>query len=741
MKKRNFFRKILYAYILLILVYTIVAVGLYFYKSNQINTYKINNNQILSLKQFKERADSKFSEGFKLINQLYSNDHIIKYINNDELDYYNITESFYTVSKYPSDEIALIAISKLEDLVISSYGTLDIKNYFQEIGYKANKEAITGLKYNQYYIFSSLEVRTDKELLTIVKKYIGINKPPTYFFISYYKDNIFPIVEENEGDYAIIDQNKFVVGSGKSKIKWSNILNENITKMINNAENSQKINNSKHTIRYVNSERLKGLNYIYASPRTIASNSIKNLLYGSIMIYLILIVSGIIIAFYYSRYVYSPISEILNLFKEPNKEKIDNNQDEFSYIQENIKSIRQANLSLRNTIKNNSISLKTKFLRELTYGRIPANFITSRAKMYNIHLFDTKTSIIILELINYQYLNEEFTRKAILEINNDILLILSEQLKDKNFEVFELNYKQYGIFVEGDNITEIKKMLNKALAAINTSYELEMVAAIGRAVKRKEDFHLSAYSVLEMLEHRSPTDKRLIISYEQENLEHGNYYYPLEVEKNIINNVVEGKVNDVKILLKTILKRNLKPQNMDKEVKSEFIFAIVGTIYRILHKIKIKTKELFNKDDLYNELQRINKQQDLEDEIIKIFIKISDSINTEKEDQEKTFTEQLVEYIEENYSEDLSLVDLAEDFNYSTGYISRLFKSHVKENFKEYLNRYRINKAKEFLEQDKNRKIKDVAEMVGYSTVTFIRNFKKYEGISPGQYLEKGRHI
>ncbi len=738
MKKRNFFRKILYAYILLILVYTIVAVGLYFYKSNEINTYKINNNQILSLKQFKERADSKFSEGFKLINQLYSNNQIIKYINNDELDYYNITESFYTVSRYPSDEIAVIGISKLDNLVISSYGTLDVKNYFKEIGYKAKKEAITGLKYNEYYIFSSLEVRTDKELLTIVKKYIGINKPPTYFFISYYKDNIFPIVEENEGNYAIIDQNKFVAGSGKSKIKWSNILNENITNMISNAENSQKINNSKYTIRYANSERLKGLNYIYASPRTIASNSIKNLLYGSIMIYLILIVSGIIVAFYYSRYVYSPISEILNLFKELNKEKIDNNQDEFSYIQENIKSIRQANLSLRNTIKNNSISLKTKFLRELTYGLIPADIITTRAKMYNIHIFDNKTSIIVLELINYQYLNEEFTREAILKINNDILLILSEQLKNKNCEVFELSYKQYGIFIEEDNITEIKNILNKALAAINTSCELEMVAAIGQAVKRKEDLHLSAYSVLEMLEHRSPTDKRLILSYDQkENLEHGSYYYPLEVEGNIINYVIKGKVNDVKILLKTLLKRNLETQNMDREVRSELIFAIIGTIYRILHKINIKTKQLFNKDDLFNELQRIKNKQDLEEKIIKIFIKISESINTEKEDQEKTFTDQLVGYIEEYYAENLSLVDLAEEFNYSTGYISRLFKSHVKENFKDYLNRYRISKAKEFLEQDPKRKIKDVAEMVGYSTVTFIRNFKKYEGISPGQYLEK----
>ncbi|MCA1321659.1 AraC family transcriptional regulator [Bacillus tianshenii] len=88
----------------------------------------------------------------------------------------------------------------------------------------------------------------------------------------------------------------------------------------------------------------------------------------------------------------------------------------------------------------------------------------------------------------------------------------------------------------------------------------------------------------------------------------------------------------------------------------------------------------------------------------------------------------------ENYQQDISLSELAEHFNLSSSYISTIFKANTGENFKESLNRYRIQKAKEILSSE-DMKVNQVAEMVGYNNVnTFIRIFKKYVGLSPGQY-------
>ena len=47
----------------------------------------------------------------------------------------------------------------------------------------------------------------------------------------------------------------------------------------------------------------------------------------------------------------------------------------------------------------------------------------------------------------------------------------------------------------------------------------------------------------------------------------------------------------------------------------------------------------------------------------------------------------------------------------------------------------------EFMEYNKDLKIKELAELVGYnSSNTFIRIFRKYEGVSPGKYFGIGEH-
>ena len=97
----------------------------------------------------------------------------------------------------------------------------------------------------------------------------------------------------------------------------------------------------------------------------------------------------------------------------------------------------------------------------------------------------------------------------------------------------------------------------------------------------------------------------------------------------------------------------------------------------------------------------------------------------------------MINYIHENYSKDISLDHISEYLKLSHGYVSTMFKYYTGENFKDYLNFYRVKKAKEILE-GRNLKINEVADMVGCNHInTFIRIFKKYEGVSPSKYIPK----
>ena len=74
----------------------------------------------------------------------------------------------------------------------------------------------------------------------------------------------------------------------------------------------------------------------------------------------------------------------------------------------------------------------------------------------------------------------------------------------------------------------------------------------------------------------------------------------------------------------------------------------------------------------------------------------------------------------------------------SEGHISRLFKSETDTSIGNYLTKYRIKKAMDYL-KDINVKVYEVAEKVGYQDIAYFSNtFKKLVGKSPSDYQSKG---
>ncbi|MCA1032700.1 response regulator transcription factor [Bacillus timonensis] len=106
-------------------------------------------------------------------------------------------------------------------------------------------------------------------------------------------------------------------------------------------------------------------------------------------------------------------------------------------------------------------------------------------------------------------------------------------------------------------------------------------------------------------------------------------------------------------------------------------------------------------------------------------------------EERQTNMKLLLQYIDDYYSEPLSLTKLAKHFHFNPSYLSSYFSSHHKEGFCEYLNQVRIKKAKYILKSSKTT-ISRVSEMVGYSDPSyFCKVFKRIEGMSPSSYRKK----
>ncbi len=99
--------------------------------------------------------------------------------------------------------------------------------------------------------------------------------------------------------------------------------------------------------------------------------------------------------------------------------------------------------------------------------------------------------------------------------------------------------------------------------------------------------------------------------------------------------------------------------------------------------------------------------------------------------------QKVFDYIEENYQNDITALDMAQLCNLSYSYFSRLFTRIMKRSFREYLNYVRITKAEKLL-TNAELNITEIAMQVGFSTSSyFIQQFKQYKDISPKQYQLK----
>lgn len=97
-------------------------------------------------------------------------------------------------------------------------------------------------------------------------------------------------------------------------------------------------------------------------------------------------------------------------------------------------------------------------------------------------------------------------------------------------------------------------------------------------------------------------------------------------------------------------------------------------------------------------------------------------------------------YIEENYREDLTLDQIAEEFYTSSTTVSRIFKEHLGDTPINYLIQYRMKKAEAMIGHREDVNVTEVANLIGYEDAYyFSKLFKKYYGSSPTKYSRKKR--
>jgi two-component system, response regulator YesN len=100
----------------------------------------------------------------------------------------------------------------------------------------------------------------------------------------------------------------------------------------------------------------------------------------------------------------------------------------------------------------------------------------------------------------------------------------------------------------------------------------------------------------------------------------------------------------------------------------------------------------------------------------------------------------VIKKIEDNFSDKLSLQEIAEEIPVSPSYLSHRFSEEIASTFQEYLLSYRIHQAKKLITKQTGWSMSRIAEATGFTSQHHFSNiFKKIEGITPSMYKEKNQ--
>lgn len=151
----------------------------------------------------------------------------------------------------------------------------------------------------------------------------------------------------------------------------------------------------------------------------------------------------------------------------------------------------------------------------------------------------------------------------------------------------------------------------------------------------------------------------------------------------------------------------------------------------IMQLIRSIVSEVNNKQALYESMVRLQYAQ--------LFILLSRYINQNtgiSKAEENPYLMTAISYIHQNYSEHISIQEVAKHCHISTRYLRKVFKNCFDISPMEYITMLRIKKAKELL-ADNNLSVKNISFNTGYSSPQyFSRIFKAESGLTPIAYRQ-----
>jgi len=741
---KNLFNKFFLSYLFILLIPIISLGTLSFWWAGTILTRQTEQSYVAMTKELSNSVDQQlkqinslsiqlshtpwvkkimYTEGtsfnYSSMNKIELNNHIM------ELKGYDITNDFI-------DTAALVF--PRQQFIISSSGTEDSETFFNDIYHLKDYEY--GRWQELLSVYGNKEILrpnilsyngNDEEVLTYIQSLPAIDQKPHGFFLTFIKEKelnakLRGFQISNDSSIYVLDKNNNLITSlSKEKELLSDIKGIKFSKDGNRVNNLIKINGKKYFVFYKISD-VNQWRYVTVIPYNIVMTNINNMKIVTMIVAMLLSLLGLYLSYLFTTRNYEPLRNLVNIMKNRFSYKETVEVNEYDFLKKSIFLLLSEEDFLRKQAqKQKPLIINAAFLQFLNSGCNEGVLLEEQLSSLDIR-FKYENYVVLF-----------FVLDSIKGITNALSTKIYDKIQAFNGQDYlvEINGTKKAAILNTNDLNSVKDIAVMLRELLEQELSVKCSIGVGKAYNTLADIRTSYEEACNAVDYRLINDNSEIIFYEEISKVNNTYYYPFDKEVEILNGLRRGKYHETLKVIEEIIAMNVEADNMYLENGQCLLYDLIGTALKAINDLKINDLVTLDK----NNIVKIQTLAELQDYLKCLCRKICDVLEENKTSHNDILKINILNYIDENINNaNLSLDLVAESVNKSIPYVSKFFKEQIGCYFLDYLNRKRIGKAKELLNGQMT--IAQIALLVGYnSDVAFRRVFKKYEGITPSEYI------
>ncbi len=496
--------------------------------------------------------------------------------------------------------------------------------------------------------------------------------------------------------------------------------------------------------------------YITALPSYIYLRKVKHIKTVIIIYIAVCLALGSSLAYYLARRSYNPLKRLIQKTIQNGGGAYLPNQNEFNFLEHTLDDLLYEKESFINRLRSQRGAIRNNLVAKIVKGSssFTPNFL-SKCKANGIYFPEDYFFVISFSV---EEIGEKFMKDDLeldedsVELVNFVVFNIAEEITNENHTgymaevdgmmVCIVNYKKsMATDTAVDMNNEIIYLSIKVQNMLRQYFDISVFTAISNVYTGMENIPKAYAETLEIIEYKNFVGKNeKMMDYNSINIENENSMESsslISSERQFMNLIAKGDYKNAQLLLENIFS-HYTPENLPSlQIAKCRVFSLVNCMLNSLGNIKSTVDVgFFEELDPVHRLLNSKNIQELRGEVCYIFNSIIEYFEQKNSKNIVPKIAKILDYIKDHHAEfDLSACVIAEEFDITTSYLSRIFNKNMNMGFVDYIHKVRLENAKVLMPT--NLSVKEIAEKVGYnSSLALIRAFKKYEGVTPGKYRE-----